>query len=247
VATAVEIDPVSGAALVPGVSLNPTRSHFKLDEVVTYLASTVAKPGGVLPSLASLAAFDGATPDGSYTSIFLSPTSIFNLTMNGEYNNVTVDLASASEASYVTGLTLSNHNTLLLTAAPGGAMQLNNVTLAAGSPARQSSMVLSSAPNGFISVRGGATDGTGITKVATVKALSVLQNGGPHILLQGLNGTTGTVTTALQSGTALKTLKLDNYTNDMVINARQTGNSSHTATGIVLKAGQSSSFVLRQL
>lgn len=254
VATAADIDPVSGAAQAPGVSWNPPSTRAKLDEVLTDLASAVAKPVGLGLTSTSPKAHVGTTygagntvADGTSTSFQLIPTTVFNMNLLGDYNTVTVDLMSANAASWVTGLTLSSHNTLLLLTAPGGTLQLNNVTLATGSPAQQSRMTLSSALNGFISVLGGATDGTGITKVANVKALSVLQNGGPHIVLQGLNGTVGTVTMLLQSGTPLKTLHLDNETNDMVIHVRQTGNTSHTATGIVLKAGSGSSFVLRQL
>jgi hypothetical protein len=245
-ATALEVDTVNGAAGVPGGTLNLTRSHFKQDEVLTYLASTAAKPGGVGLTSASHTVSGSGTPGGSSTSILLSPTSIFNLIRDGEYNTVAVDLSSASEASYVSGLTLSGYNTLLLIVAPGGILQLNNLTQAAGSPARQSSMVLSAALNGYISVLGGSTDGTGITKVATVRSLSVLQSGAADVVLLGFNGTTGTFTTVLQSGAGVKTLQLDNYTNDMLMNMSQTGGAAHTATGIVLKAAPGSSFVLAQ-
>jgi hypothetical protein len=247
---AVKIDPVSGAALAPGVTSNPTRTPYNLGEVLTYLASASASPDRVWPTFsrtaASFTASDGVTSSGSSISILLSPTSSFNMIMGGEYYSVTVDLTSATEASYVTGLTLSSYNTSVMTTAPGGTLQLNNITLTAGSPALKNSLILSNALNGFISVLGGATDGSGITKVATVSSLSMLQSGAAHVVSLGLNGTTGTVTAVLQSGTGVKTLQFDNYTSDMVMNVSQTGHSSHAATGIVLKAAPDSIFVLRQ-
>ena len=226
-ATAVEIDPVSGAVLVPGVTWNPTRAPYRLDEVLTHLASANGRPDLVRLTPSSPATGSGANPVGID-------------------NTATVDLSSASEASYVTGLTTAGYTTVVMTAAAGSTLQLNNITLTAGAPAAQNSLVLSSALNGSIAVFGGSTQGTGTTEVATIKSLSVLQSGAADRVSLGLNGTTGTVTEILQSGSGVKTLQLDNFSNDMVTSVKQSGTAAHSATGIVLKAAPHSFFVLGQ-
>lgn len=225
--TAVEIDPVSGATMVPGVTWNPTRAPYKLDEVLTHLAGAGTRPRLVW-----------GTPS--------SPRTGFGANPPGLDSTATVDLTSASEASYVTGLTPVGYTTVLITAAAGSTLQMNNITLSAGTSAAQNSLVLSSAPNGSIAVFGGAMLGSGFTQVATIKSLSVEQSGAADVVSLGLNGTTGTVTTVLQSGSGVKTLELDNFSNDMVTSAKQSGNAAQSATGIVLKAAPHSLFVLVQ-
>lgn len=224
---AVEIDPVSGAALVPGVTWNPTRAPYKLDEVLTHLASAGTRPRLVW-----------VTPSSPGTGFGADPVGLDSTT--------TVDLGSANEASYVTGLTPAGYTRVLITAAAGSTLQLNNITLSAGTPAALNSLRLSSALNGSIAVFGGSTQGSGFTQVATIKSLSVEQSGAADVVSLGLNGTTGTVTTVLQSGSGVKTLQLDNFTNDMVTSVKQSGNAAQSATGIVLKAAPHSLFVLVQ-
>lgn len=225
--TAVEVDPVSGDTLVPGVTWNPTRAPYKLDEVLTHLASAATRPRLVWVTPASPWAGFGAYPVG------LDSTT-------------TVDLGSANEASYVTGLTPAGYTRVLITAAAGSTLQLNNITLSAGTPAAQNSLVLSSSLNGSIAVFGGSTRGAGFTQVATIKSLSVEQSGAADVVSLGLNGTSGTVTTVLQSGSGVKTLQLDNFSNDTVTSVKQSGNAAQSATGIVLKAAPHSLFVLVQ-
>lgn len=226
--TAVEIDPVSGATLLPGVTWNPTSvAPYKLDEVLAHLAGAGTRPRLVW-----------GTPSGPRTGFGANPV--------GLDSTMAVDLTSASEASYVTGLTPAGYTRVLITAAAGGTLQMDNITLSAGTPAAQNSLVLSSAPNGSIAVFGGAMLGSGFTQVATIQSLSVEQSGAADVVSLGLNGTTGTVTTVLQSGSGVKTLELDNFSNDMVTSAKQSGNGAQSATGIVLKAAPHSLFVLVQ-
>jgi hypothetical protein len=187
---------------------------------------------------------------GNTADMSLGTVSGFDMAVNGDNNDISVDFSTAGNNSTVAGFVLGNDSLLDLSAVGSGVMKLYNFSIADSATVKIVAAGTGLTGNG-IQINGSSTGSTSVPQVtATLGISTIVQDGENDKILIGLNGTTGSKWDVNQTGGAEgfgSTLSFDNLTNNAVIYVRQDSTAAtQSATGISFTAASGSTFTLAQ-